>query len=103
MTSYVRIGGVLMIFSYLIAPAACANLLADSLRSRLVIGWLTATLAGVAGLYASFKMDLPTGAAIVCALGATLMLAAAGSKCLARFSAASRREEINPRSPAGPV
>jgi zinc/manganese transport system permease protein len=73
-TSFVRIGGVLMIFSYLIVPAVCANVLAASLRVKLLIGWLTATLASVAGLYASYKWDLPTGAAIVCALGAALVL-----------------------------
>jgi zinc/manganese transport system permease protein len=79
-TNFVRIGGVLMIFSYLIVPAVCANLLARSLRVRLLIGWLTATLASVAGLYASFKLDLPTGAAIVCALGAALILVMAAAR-----------------------
>ena len=32
-TSFVQIGGVLMIFSYLIVPAVCANFLAESLRA----------------------------------------------------------------------
>ncbi|PWU09084.1 MAG: metal ABC transporter permease [Verrucomicrobia bacterium] len=73
-TSFVHIGGVLMIFSYLIVPAVCANLLAQSFRLRLLIGWLTATLASIVGLYVSFKNDLPTGASIVCALGAALLL-----------------------------
>lgn len=73
-TSFVHIGGVLMIFSYLIVPAICANLLAESLSVRLLIGWLTATLASVAGLYFSYQHDLPTGASIVCALGAALLL-----------------------------
>src|SRR5215471_372872 len=54
-TSFVHIGGVLMIFSYLIVPAVCASLLGQSLSARLVIGWLIATLASVAGLYVSFK------------------------------------------------
>jgi ABC-type Mn2+/Zn2+ transport system permease subunit len=74
-TSFVQIGGVLLVFSYLIVPAVCANFLASKLRSLLVIGWLTATLAGVAGLYCSYQYDLPTGAAIVCMLGAALVLA----------------------------
>lgn len=74
-TSFVQIGGVLLVFSYLIVPAVCATLLLDSLVARLVFGWLTATLAGMAGLFASFKLDLPTGAAIVCALGGALVLA----------------------------
>ena len=73
-TSFVHIGGVLMIFSYLIVPAVCANLLARSLRARLLVGWLTATLASIAGLYLSFRNDLPTGASIVCALGGALLL-----------------------------
>ena len=75
-TSFVRIGGVLMIFSYLIVPAVCANLLVESLKLKLVVGWLTATTASVVGLYASYKLDLPTGAAIVCALGGALLLVA---------------------------
>jgi ABC-type Mn2+/Zn2+ transport system permease subunit len=63
-----------MIFSYLIVPAVCASLLGQSLAVRMLIGWLTATLASVVGLYVSFKSDLPTGASIVCALGAALLL-----------------------------
>ena len=73
-TSFVHIGGVLMIFSYLIVPAICANLLAQSLPVRLLSGWLIATLASVVGLYLSYQHDLPTGASIVCALGAALLL-----------------------------
>ncbi|HVZ65304.1 MAG TPA: iron chelate uptake ABC transporter family permease subunit [Lacunisphaera sp.] len=72
-TSFVQIGGVLLVFSFLIVPAVCANFLAEKLRSRLLIGWVTATLASVAGLYASYAIDLPTGAAIVCALGLALL------------------------------
>lgn len=73
-TSFVHIGGVLMIFSYLIVPAVCASLLGQSLRVRMLIGWLTATLASMVGLYVSYKSDLPTGASIVAALGAALLL-----------------------------
>ena len=65
---------MLLVFSFLIVPAVCANFLADSLGAKLVIGWVTATVASVAGLYASYSMDLPTGAAIVCTLGAALIL-----------------------------
>jgi zinc/manganese transport system permease protein len=73
-TSFVQIGGVLLVFSFLIVPAVVANFLADSLGAKLVIGWITATVASVAGLYLSYSMDLPTGAAIVCTLGAALVL-----------------------------
>jgi len=75
-TSFVHIGGVLMIFSYLIVPAVCANFLAESLGMRLVLGFVVAALASVAGLYASFEFNWPTGAAVICALGATLLVTA---------------------------
>jgi zinc/manganese transport system permease protein len=79
-TSFVRIGGVLMIFSYLIVPAVCANFLTESLGARLAIGTATAALASMAGLYASYQFDLPSGAAIVVALGTALILAGIGSR-----------------------
>jgi zinc/manganese transport system permease protein len=78
-TSFVQIGGVLLVFSYLIVPAVCANFLAETLGRRLVIGWAAATLGSIAGLYGSYRLDLPTGAAIVCALGMTLLLAGAAA------------------------
>jgi zinc/manganese transport system permease protein len=74
-TSFVQVGGVLMVFSYLIVPAACGTYLASSLPVRLVIGWCVATLASMGGLYVSFRFDLPTGAAIVCVLGGALLVA----------------------------
>ncbi len=79
-TTFVHIGGVLMIFSYLIVPAVCANLLAQSLRVRLLIGWLIATVSSIAGLWFSYEKDLPTGASIVCALGAALLLVMIGAR-----------------------
>lgn len=38
------------------------------------------TLASVGGLYVSYKLDVPTGAAIVCVLGAALLVAVVGTK-----------------------
>lgn len=74
-TSFVHIGGVLLVFSYLIIPAVSATFLVRSMTLKLVTGWWVATLGSLAGLYASFSLDLPTGAAIVCALGLMLLLA----------------------------
>ncbi len=75
-TTFLQIGGVLLVFSYLIVPAVCANFLVGRLAALLLIGWLVATVASVAGLYIAFKSDLPTGATIVCTLGAALILTA---------------------------
>ena len=74
-TSFVQIGGVLLVFSYLIVPAVCANFLTARLGALLAIGWTTATVASVVGLYLAYRFDFPTGAAIVCVLGAALVLA----------------------------
>jgi len=79
-TSFVQVGGVLMVFSYLIVPAACATYLVDSLALRLLVGWWVATLASVGGLYASYELDVPTGAAIVCVLGLALVFTGAAAR-----------------------
>jgi zinc/manganese transport system permease protein len=73
-TSFLQIGGVLLVFSYLIVPAVCANFLARKLSSLLAIGWVTATFSSVVGLYLAYKGDFPTGAAIVCVLGVVLLV-----------------------------
>ncbi|MBI2572159.1 MAG: metal ABC transporter permease [Candidatus Schekmanbacteria bacterium] len=78
-TSFVRIGGVLLVFSYLIVPAVGATLLVDSLVIRLAVGWAIATGASILGLYGSYALDLPTGAALICALGIALLLAGAAA------------------------
>ncbi len=71
-TSSVRIAGVLLVFSYLIVPAAVGALLTPSVRGRLAIGWGVGFLVSVLGLAASFAWDLPTGAAVVTTFGALL-------------------------------
>jgi zinc/manganese transport system permease protein len=72
--SFVRLGGVLLTFAYLIVPAVCGTMLATPWVRRLVIGWVVAVTASVVGLWASYKLDLPTGAAIVCVLGVLLAI-----------------------------
>ena len=46
--SFVRIAGVLLTFAYLIVPAVCAVMLADSWMRRLVVGWIIAAVASLA-------------------------------------------------------
>src|SRR3954469_25237101 len=75
-TVFVRIAGVLLVFSYLIAPAVCAVSVARSVSMRLLIGWAVSLVGSIAGLMISFWWDLPSGAAIVCTLGAMLALTA---------------------------
>ena len=73
--SFVRVAGVLLTFAYLIVPAVCAVSLRSGWMNRMVVGWIVATSASLLGLWASYRMDLPTGAAIVCACGLALIVA----------------------------
>jgi zinc/manganese transport system permease protein len=72
--SFVRVAGVLLTFAYLIVPAVCGVTLATRWSSRLLVGWIVAVAASLLGLTTSYVMDLPTGAAIVCACGVFLLL-----------------------------
>ena len=77
-TSSVRIAGVLLVFSYLIVPAAAGALLTSSVAGRLLLGWFFGFLVSVVGLTASYLWDLPTGAAVVTTFGAFLGAVALG-------------------------
>jgi len=72
--SFVRLAGVLLTFAYLIVPAVCGVMLAGSWLRRLAVGWAIAAAASLLGLWASYRLDLPTGAAIVVVCGVLLML-----------------------------
>lgn len=75
-TSSVAIAGVLLVFSYLIVPAVTAMLFSDRIGVRLTIGWLMGTVVSFLGMYASYKLDTPTGATVICIFGLTLILLA---------------------------
>lgn len=71
-TSSVAIAGVLLVFCYLIVPSVGAMLFADRIGPRLAIGWTMGTLVSALGVFLSVKLDLPTGATIVCTFGGVL-------------------------------
>lgn len=73
-TIFVRVAGVLLVFSYLIAPAVCAIALTRRIAMRLLVGWIISLAGGIIGLYVSFYGDFPSGAAIVCTFGALLIV-----------------------------
>ena len=76
-TSSVAIAGVLLVFCYLIVPSVGAMLYAEKIGPRLAIGWTMGTLVSALGVYLSLKIDLPTGATIVCTFGIILVVMAA--------------------------
>ncbi|MGH9804797.1 MAG: metal ABC transporter permease, partial [Candidatus Acidiferrales bacterium] len=73
-TFAVGIAGVLLVFCYLIVPSVGAMLFADRIGPRLAIGWTMGTLVSALGVYLSVRLDLPTGATIVCTFGGILIL-----------------------------
>jgi zinc/manganese transport system permease protein len=72
-TSSVAIAGVLLVFCYLIVPSVGAMLYAENVGPRLAIGWTMGTLVSALGVYLSLKIDLPTGATIVCTFALILI------------------------------
>ncbi len=88
-TFSVGIGGILMVFAYLVIPACVAILLHAGMRARLAVGWAIGGVGSAVGLVGSYYFDLPTGPAVVVVLG--LMLVAAGLFDLFRESNANTK------------
>ena len=76
-TRSVAIAGVLLVFCYLIVPSVGAMLYSDRIGPRLAIGWTMGTVVSALGIYLSVKLDLPTGATMVCTFGLVLVIMAA--------------------------
>lgn len=73
-TISVEIAGVLMVFTYLVAPAIIALATSSRWAVRIGLAWTLGFFASALGLLASYRWDLPSGPAIVCALGLFLLL-----------------------------
>jgi zinc/manganese transport system permease protein len=87
-TSSVSIAGVLLVFCYLIVPSVAAILYSEHIGRRLAIGWTMGTIVSALGIYLSVKLDLPTGATMVCTFGLVLILMAAVRPLFARRASA---------------
>ena len=85
-TFSVGIGGILMVFAYLVIPACIAILIHAGMRARLAVGWAIGAVGSALGLVGSYYFDMPTGPAVVVVLG--LMLVAAWLFDLFRESSA---------------
>ena len=70
----VAIVGVLLVFSYLVVPAVIAQMWCNTVKEKLLTGWLAAILASTLGIVWSFYSDYPTGPAVVLMLTAFLVV-----------------------------
>lgn len=83
--------GVVLISALLITPAAAASLLTNKLPRMMALSAAFAVFSGVAGLYASYYLNVASGAAIV--LACTACFVAASALRAARGSPKSREHE----------
>ena len=74
-TSSVALAGVLLVFAFLIIPAAIGVLHGNGFREQLAIAWIAGAATAIAGLAISYAGDFSTGATLVCTYGLALALA----------------------------
>ena len=72
-TFSVPIAGVLLVFSFLVVPAAAAFQFTRRQGTLVLLSWVTGAIASAAGLWVSFHYDLPTGPVVVCMFGLVLL------------------------------
>jgi zinc/manganese transport system permease protein len=76
-TSSVAIGGVLLVFSFLVVPACIGVFFAETPARRILIAWGSGTLVSVLGIGFTFaEGNLPAGPVVVAAFALVLLLSA---------------------------
>ena len=75
-TFSVRIGGVVVVFAFLIIPATISILFSSRLSTRLAIAWGSGALGALLGLLFASHLDFSVGSAVALLLGVELVLAA---------------------------
>lgn len=73
-----RVAGVLLVFVFLVAPAILAFILTTRIWIQLLVGWTTGTVVTIAGLFFSWKLDLPSGPAVIALYGVALIIGGLG-------------------------
>lgn len=71
--------GVVLALGLFLLPAVTAYLWCDRLPAMLAFSAITAVLGSIVGIFVSYHAGLPSGAAIVLALGAFFLISALGS------------------------
>lgn len=67
--------GVLLMFAFLVIPAAAGLLLGRGMKATLAVAMIVAAVGVFVGIWVSFRWDFPSGPTIVAALGGLLGLA----------------------------
>ncbi len=73
----VKVVGIVLVSAFLVIPAASARLLARTFLGMTVLSIAIGILSGQVGLWASYALDLPSGASIVLVQAALFLVALA--------------------------
>ena len=76
----VQIGGVVVVFSYLIIPATISAVLSIRSPMQFIIVWMSATIASLGGLLFAYRLDFSIGPSIAMFLGCELIIISAIKK-----------------------
>ena len=79
----IRAAGALVVFNFLVLPAATSLLLGRRMRATLALAVAFGVLASIAGIAISYVWDLPTGPTIV-AFSTGVLLLTAGVQWICR-------------------
>jgi len=77
-TQSVSVLGVLPVFAYLVIPAVAGAFLFESVRARLIFGWVFAGVISLVGLETARLSELDPGPTIVCLFAAALVVLGVG-------------------------
>lgn len=94
----INVVGVTLIAATLVIPSTTARLLTDSFGRMIVLSTVIGALAGVLGMYASYWLDISSGATIVLLEAAAFLVALAATSLLRR-----RPSWADDRVPAAPA
>ncbi|MBV6522817.1 MAG: High-affinity zinc uptake system membrane protein ZnuB [Gemmatimonadaceae bacterium] len=94
-TFSVPLGGVLLVFSFLVVPAVTAFLFTREPVRLTIIAFSTGSIASALGLWASYQSDLPTGPTIVCSYGVVLALAGLARRVALQKASESRGADVH--------
>lgn len=75
-TFSVQMGGIVVVFAYLIIPATISTIFTTRLVPQLIIIWTAAIIASISGLLFAYYLDFSIGPAIALFLGIELVIAA---------------------------
>ncbi len=91
----VRVGGVIPVFAFIVAPPVAAFLLSRKIAVVVVLTILGAIVASALGIYFSIGFDFPAGSSLVAMLGTLFFVAAAVRFVRARVTAPMRSHSGN--------